>query len=249
MIVILLPSSDYDPTEAALPWAALHAAGADVRFATPTGEIALADRRLTDQGFSLLSPVLMTRPAALDEYSRMCRDPHFQSPIAYADIRDDDVSGVFVPGGHAPGMKSMLDSTLAQNIFGNALLAGLPTGAVCHGVLLAARARNPHTGQSVLYERNTTAVTTTLELSAWTLTRPWLGKYYRTYATTVQSEVIAALKNSKQFHRGPIVPRRDGTTKLHRGFTVVDGNYISARWPGDCHRLAAEYRDLVISLT
>lgn len=249
MILILLPDSDYDPTEAALPWAALRNAGIDVRFATPTGAIAHADMRLTDQGFSLLSPVLMTRSTALDVYERMTRDPQFTSPMAYADVRDDEVSGVFVPGGHAPGMKSMLDSALAQEIFSRSILSGRPTGAVCHGVLLAARARNPETGHSVLYERHTTAVTALLELSAWNLTRLWLGRYYRTYPATVQAEVTAALKNSEHFRRGPLVPRRDSTTHLHRGFTVVDGNYISARWPGDCHRLATEYRDLVISLT
>ncbi|MFD9482104.1 hypothetical protein [Streptomyces nojiriensis] len=26
-----------------------------------------------------------------------------------------------------------------------------------------------------------------------------------------------------------------------------DGNYVSARWPGDCHRLAADYLALVRS--
>ena len=153
MIVFLLPDSDYDPTEAALPWAALHDAGIVARFATPTGKVAHADRRLTEQGFSLLSPVLMTRASALTAYARMSCDPRFLAPMAYADVRDNDVSGVFVPGGHAPGMKSMLDSIAAQDIFGRALLAGLPAGAVCHGVLLAARAQNPETGRSVLYHR------------------------------------------------------------------------------------------------
>ncbi|MFA4081362.1 type 1 glutamine amidotransferase domain-containing protein [Mycobacteroides salmoniphilum] len=249
MIVFLLPDADYDPTEAALPWVALDDAGIDVRFATPTGTIAHADRRLTELGFSLLSPVLMTRADGLAAYDRMSRDANFLSPMAYADVREDEVSGVFVPGGHAPGMRSMLDSTVAQDIFGRALLAGYPVGAVCHGVLLAARARNPETGFSVLYDRRTTAVTALLELSAWNLTRPWLGRYYRTYPQTVQAEVTAALKDSSQFRRGPLMPLRDMPSRLNRGFTVADGNYISARWPGDCHRLAAEFRDLVVELS
>ncbi|MFI5778347.1 type 1 glutamine amidotransferase domain-containing protein [Nocardia sp. NPDC051570] len=246
MIVFLLPDADYDPTESAVPWAALHDAGIDVRFATPTGAPAFADPRLTEQGFSLLSPVLMTRRDGLAAYDRMCRDPRFRTPMAYADVLADKPTGVFVPGGHAPGMKSMLESTAAQEILARAMVSELPVGAVCHGVLLAARARHPQTGHSILYDRNTTAVTAVLELSAWNLTRLWLGGYYRTYPTTVQAEVTAALRNPKQFERGPLIPRRDTWTEPGRGFTVRDRNYISGRWPGDCHRLAIEFRDMVI---
>ena len=60
-IHFLLPASDYDPTESGLPWRALRDAGVEVAFATPDGEPALADRRLTDDGFSLLSPWLIHR--------------------------------------------------------------------------------------------------------------------------------------------------------------------------------------------
>ena len=38
---------------------------------------------------------------------------------------------------------------------------------------------------------------------------------------------------------------RDCPNRLGRGFTVKDGNYLSARWPGDCYRLAADYLRLV----
>ncbi|WP_405162613.1 type 1 glutamine amidotransferase domain-containing protein [Nocardia sp. NBC_01499] len=246
MILFLLPARDYDPTESAVPWAALRGAGIPVRFATPEGRVALADERLVDQGFSILSPLLMTRSDALRDYDRMREDPDFQSPLAYSDVVDSEVSGVVVPGGHAPGMKSMLESTTAQDIFGRALLTGKPVAAVCHGVLLAARAKDPEAGRSVLYDRRTTAVTATLELSAWNLTRLRLGNYYRTYPQTVQAEVTAALRDPRQFVRGPLFPQRDTATNLNRGFTVHDRNYLSARWPGDCHRLAAEYRDLVL---
>ncbi|MFI6046732.1 type 1 glutamine amidotransferase domain-containing protein [Nocardia sp. NPDC051321] len=247
MILFLLPDHDYDPTESAVPWAALRDAGIPVRFATPEGRVALADDRLVERGFSVLSPLLMTRSDALRDYDRMREDPDFQSPLAYSDVVDAEVSGVLVPGGHAPGMKSMLESTTAQNIFGRALLSGKPVAAVCHGVLLAARAQDPATGRSVLYDRRTTAVTATLELSAWNLTRLRLGTYYRTYPQTVQAEVTAALRDPRQFERGPLIPRRDTATRRNRGFTVRDRNYLSARWPGDCHRLAAEYRDLVLA--
>jgi len=33
---------------------------------------------------------------------------------------------------------------------------------------------------------------------------------------------------------------RDAPRRLDRGFVVRDGNYISARWPGDVHRYTSE---------
>jgi protease I len=30
--------------------------------------------------------------------------------------------------------------------------------------------------------------------------------------------------------------RRDSDRRLCRGYVVRDGNYLSARWPGDAHR-------------
>ncbi len=33
---------------------------------------------------------------------------------------------------------------------------------------------------------------------------------------------------------------RDGPGHLERRFVVKDGAYLSARWPGDAHRFAAE---------
>ncbi|MEV0993119.1 type 1 glutamine amidotransferase domain-containing protein [Streptomyces sp. NPDC049949] len=247
MIVFLLPSSGYDPTEAAVPWAALRDAGYDVRFATPDGRVALADRRLTDTGFSWLSPWLMTRRAGLEAYRRLTDDPWFRAPLSYAEVDPAILTGLFVPGGHAPGMRTLLEDAAAQRLFARVFLVGLPVGAVCHGVLLAARAKDPTTGRSVLHGRRTTALTSLLELTAWNLTRLWLGRYYRTYPATVQAEVTAALAEPGHFLAGPPWPVRDTAARPRRGFTVRDGNYVSARWPGDCHRLAADYLALVRS--
>ncbi|GGZ45551.1 type 1 glutamine amidotransferase domain-containing protein [Streptomyces subrutilus] len=247
MIVFLLPASGYDPTEAAVPWAALRDAGFDVRFATPDGLPAAADRRLTDTGFSLLSPWLMTRRAERATYRRLAADPRFQAPLAYAEVDPAALTGLFVPGGHAPGMRTLLEDTTAQALVAAAFARDLPLGMVCHGVLLAARATDPATGRSVLYGRRTTALTALLELTAWNLTRLWLGRYYRTYPTTVQAEVTAALADPRHFAPGPVLPVRDTAARPGRGFTVRDRNYLSARWPGDCHRLASDYLALVRS--
>lgn len=245
VVVMLLPAVDYDPTESAVIWDALTTSGVEVRFATPDGEPADADPRLVDKGFSVLSPLLMTRPEPLRAYQRMVSDPHFAKPSAYEDVDLDTAGGVFIPGGHAKGVRALLESSAAQKVAATAMSQDIPVGAVCHGVLLLARSIDPATGRSVLYGRRTTALTAALELGGWAITRPWLGDYYRTYPTTVQAEVTAALASPGDFETGPRMMLRDSPSHLGRGFTVKDGNYLSARWPGDCYRLAADYVDMV----
>ena len=177
----------------------------------------------------------------------MASDPAFRSPLRYEDVDPRDVDGVLVPGGHAPGMKTMLESPRAQQIVRSAFEARKPVGAVCHGVLLLARTRDTATGRSVLHGRRTTALPASMELGAWAMTRAWLGSYYRTYKQTVQSEVTAALASPDDFLPGPRLARRDSRESPGRGFVVRDGLYVSARWPGDCHRFAAEVVDVMRS--
>jgi protease I len=86
----------------------------------------------------------------------------------------------------------------------------------------------------VLHGRKTTALLRSQELLAWNLTRVYLGDYYRTYPTTVEDEVTAALARPEDFQHGPLSLARD-TSVRPNGFSVVDGRYVSARWPGDAH--------------
>jgi hypothetical protein len=62
-----------------------------------------------------------------------------------------------------------------------------------------------------------------------------------TYPTTVDDEVRSVLARPEDFIRGPLPLRRDSAARLGLGFTVRDGNYLSARWPGDAHRFASEF--------
>lgn len=246
MVLFLLPDSDYDPTETAVPWHALQQAGIKVQFATPDGKPAHADQRLVTQGFGVLSPVLMTRKAVLQRYQAMTHSAAFNQPLSYAAVQPEQYEAIIVPGGHAPGMRSMLDSTLAQQLVLHFFKANKPVAAVCHGVLLVARTIDPATGRSVLFNRKTTALPAlTMELPAWLVTAPWLGSYYRTYSTTVQAEVTAALAKPSDFKQGPLLPVRDSDTHPGAGFVVRDNNYLSARWPGDCHRYAAAFVEMV----
>ncbi|RYY79012.1 MAG: hypothetical protein EOO69_08305 [Moraxellaceae bacterium] len=246
MVLFLLPQSDYDPTECAVPWQALTDAGIKVIFATPNGQPAFADKRLVKTGFRLLNPLLMTRKPDLAIYQVMTQDQAFNSPLSYAAICPEAYAAIMIPGGHAAGMRSMLDSELAKTIVLHFFQVNKPVAAVCHGVLLVARTIDPATGQSVLFERNTTALLAfPMELPAWVMTYPWLGNYYRTYPITVEAEVKATLKTLSQFKHGPLFPIRDSKTKPKAGFITKDKNYLSARWPGDCHRFAQEFVKMV----
>jgi putative intracellular protease/amidase len=246
-VLIPVPSSDFDPTEVAIPWKILRFAGYSPIFATPSGAEGQADpRMLTGVGLGVLAPLLSADARARQAYRDMERSHEFQNPIAYAGIRTENFQGLLLPGGHAPGMKPYLESEVLQSKVIEFFQQGKPVGAICHGVLLAARSRvGP--GRSVLFGRKTTGLTKLMELSAWSLTCAWLGNYYRTYRKTVEDEVKEALANPHDFLRGPMALTRDNPGNLEAGFTVLDGRYLSARWPGDAHRFGTEFARLLQS--
>jgi putative intracellular protease/amidase len=194
-------------------------------------------------------------------YREMLGSAEFRHPVSWARTTLEDVDALLLPGGHrARGMRSYIDSEVLQRLVVDAFARGMVVAAICHGVLLLARSVDPATGRSVLYGRKTTALTWALERTAWRLTRFtrfWDPDYYRTYTEepgqpagymSVQSEVTRALRNSNDFcdvERGS--PRwrlktsgmlRDTAADSRPAFVVDDGNYVSARWPGDTHTFA-----------
>ncbi len=121
-----------------------------------------------------------------------------------------------------------------------------PVGAICHGVLVLARSRDPATGRSVLAKRRTTCLLKHQERTAYLLTAWRLGRYYRTYPAYVEDEVRAALDDPAQLEHGPRTLTRRGTLDDDApAFVVEDGNYISARWPGDAYLFARRFTALL----
>jgi len=244
LVLLPLPRRDFDPTEAAVPWAELKRRGHHVRFATPDGLAAQADRRMIEgSGLGVWKPLLRANANGRAAYAMMVEDPDFKKPLNYQRAGEGVIDGLLLPGGHAPGMREYLESTAVQAMVANAFERAIPVGAICHGVLLVARSKGSN-GKSILFGRRTTALTRSLELTGWILTAAWLGNYYRTYPVTVQAEVMSALARPTDFDAGPPAFLRDDPDHLERGFTVRDGNYLSARWPGDAHRFAVEYSSL-----
>jgi len=247
-VLVPLPRRDFDPTEAGVPWRVLTEAGHAFVFATPDAAPAQADpRMLKGSDLGLLAPMLRAQSNAVADHDRMAQSVAYRAPIAWTEIAEGLGGGRFdallLPGGHAPGMREYLESPLLQSAVAAFFERDLPVAAICHGTVLAARSRVAQAdgaGRSVLYGRRTTGLTRQLEMLAWRLTRHRLGDYYRTYPQTVQDEVAAALRSPLDFLAGPPALLRDSDRMQRLGFTVRDGRYLSARWPGDAHRFAHE---------
>lgn len=275
-VLMPLPDHDYDPTEAGVSHQMIRAAGHQVVFATPEGRPATADPlMLTGKGLDpwgaipglralvLVGRFLRADAAGRAAHAAMCADPAYAQPLAYADITLDGIDGLLLPGGHAPGMRAYLESVLLQQMIVQAFERGLAVGAICHGVVLAARSVSPRSQRSVLHGRRTTALPWAFERKAWQLarwTRFWHPNYYRTYVEqpgepagfrSVEAEVSRALASPADFlDVRPGDPdyriRSDG---LHRdrpdlpgpAFVVTDGRYVSARWPGDAHSFGRRF--------
>jgi putative intracellular protease/amidase len=282
-VIMPLPARDFDPSEAAVTWQILKAAGHAVGVATPEGAPAAADPRMLTgeeldlwggvrglRSVKLLGLALRANARARRAYAKLERDPAFRRPLRYRDLRAADFDALVLPGGHwSRGMRAYLEDALLQRLVAEFFDSDKPVGAICHGVLLAARSRSLRTGRSVLYGRKTTALTWALENAAWSLMkvagRVWDPDYYRTYLEapgqprgyqSVQAEVTRALARPEDFldvtrdapdrFRKASGLFRDRPGNERPAWVVRDGNYVSARWPGDVHRFARTLAEVLM---
>lgn len=226
-IWIPLPDTDFDVTEVAVPWKVLTRAGHEVGFVTEKGGTAPAADPL------LLTGVLFGKLGAESEprswYAEMIASQEFRVPQSWAALDVTRFDALILPGGHAQGMKQYLGSQELQAKVRQFFALNRPVGAICHGVLVAARA-------GVLKGRRTTCLPKYMERSAYLATFWKLGRYYRTYDAYVEEEVTDALSKPEDFERGPFELSTRGTDSDDAAaFVVEDGNYVSARWPGDAY--------------
>jgi putative intracellular protease/amidase len=244
-VLLPLPDRDFDVTEVAVPWAILRDAGHRVVFATEkAGTVPAADPRLLT---GVLFGQLGAAPEAKKLYYELIGSPEFGATLAWADLDPVGFDGLILPGGHAPGMRQYLGSPVLSEQVARFWRLDRPVGAICHGVLVLARTRDPGTGRSVLADRVTTCLPKYMERSAYLATAWRLGRYYRTHPAYVEDEVRAALADpDAQFRRGPVTLSARGTAADDRpAFVVRDGNYVSARWPGDAYLFARWFCDLL----
>ena len=222
-------------------------------------------RRLT-----LIGRVLRANSDGRSAYAEMVRGPEFRAPRRWSELRCEAFDAIALGGGHrARGMRQYLESAELRALVAGFFAADKPVAAICHGVLLAARSLSA-SGRSVLWGRKTTALTWRLEKAAdgiarWA--RFWDGGYYRTYPDpsdkpagymSVQREVTRALAspadfvdaatgdaNYKMKTAGTI---RDTLEDARCAVVVRDGNYLSARWPGDAHTFARTFAEMLDEL-
>jgi putative intracellular protease/amidase len=235
-VLVPLPDRDFDVTEVAVPWKVLTEAGHRVVFATEAGATPACDPLLLD---GVVFGKLGAAPDAIACYRELEADAAFRAPVSWRGLDVAAFDGLFLPGGHAEGMKQYLGSAelhaLVAAFWRIAETTGRPVGAICHGVLVLARA-------GVLHGRRTTCLPKYMERSAYLLTFWKLGRYYRTYPAYVEDEVRAALAAPSDFVRGPRTLTARGTRDDDApAFVVEDGNYVSGRWPGDSWKVARAF--------
>ncbi|MFI4939374.1 MAG: type 1 glutamine amidotransferase domain-containing protein [Burkholderiales bacterium] len=286
-IIIPIPNRDFDPSEVAVTWKTLRAAGHEVYFATADGRRGYADPlMISGEGLDpwgwipglrkirCIGLFLRADRFGRQAYLELQQDPQFLKPERFQDLRASQYDAMVLPGGHAKGMRPYLENvalqTFVADFFDAVDAAGRskPVGAICHGALLAARSVSGVTHKSVLYGRKTTALTWKLERSAWHLSkylaRFWDAGYYRTYDEAkgepagyrgVEQEIKRALASDRDFLD---VPKgtpdyltktsgmvRDRPDDARPAWVVRDGNYLSARWPGDVHTFAQQFVALI----
>lgn len=244
-VLVPLPDHDFDVTEVAVPWRLLTDAGCEVVFATETSATPEADPLLLDGVvFGQLGADIEPKRF----YSELQDAPRYRQPISYSDIVPGAFDGLLLPGGHAKGMRQYLGSTELQAKVAEFWALDRPVGAICHGVLVLARTKDPETGRSVIADVRTTCLPKYMERSAFATTAWRRGRYYRTYPAYVEDEVRAALKDpNTQFERGPRVLSKRGTADDDSAaFVIQDGRYVSARWPGDAYAFGRRLADLLV---
>ncbi len=242
-----VPSYGFDPSEVAITWKILSENNIDVVFTTPEGKRASADRlMLTGTNLGIWKSILRARQDAVNAYGEMENNESFCQPLKYIDVQAQNFAAIILPGGHDKGVKEYLESAVLQRLVVDFFDVQKPVGAICHGVVLAARSINPKTNQSVIHNYKTTALLKSQELLAYNLTRLWLSEYYLTYPEiTVEEEVKSVLSDENNFLQGPPPLLKDNYNQLKRGFIVRDGNYLSARWPGDLYNFSLEFIKMV----
>ena len=242
-VVVPLPDTDFDVTEVAVPWLLLREAGHEVVFATeagPDGPVPACDPLLLT---GVVFGKLGAREDAIRCYRELERAPEFKQPRAWHDVRVDEYDALFLPGGHAPGMRQYLGSPDVSALISAFFATPKPIAAICHGVLAAARAKRAD-GISVLHGVRTTCLPKYMERAAYFSTFWRRGRYYRTYPKYVEEEVCETLAQPEDFVRGPCELSQRGTREDDRAaFVVEDGRYLSARWPGDAWLIGKKLTD------
>jgi putative intracellular protease/amidase len=137
-------------------------------------------------------------------------------------------------------MKQFLESSILQEKVVQFFKENKCVGAICHGVLVLARALDPETGKSVIHNYRLTSLTKGLEMIGYAATFWLLGRRFRTYDAYVADEVRDALRSRRQYSSGMIpFPH-----------VVVDRNLVTSRyWLFDAMKYSLKFAEMVEART
>ena len=236
-VLMPVPETGFDPSESAIPWKLVTDAGHEVVFATNTGKPGACDP-------IPLAGSLFLQPISADSYVRaayeaMSDHPNFKAPLAWKDIDASAFDGLILVGGEGVGMVEYCRSIELPPKIAPFFLEEKPIAALCHGVIIAANAKDPRTGKSVLARRKTTTLPKFMErvgrIGFFMAGRPAIYDFY------AEDVVRAALDSQEQFVRGPLSLAKGTLTDDRHAHVVEDGNYVSSRWPGDAYGMTRAF--------
>ena len=244
-ILMPIPNRGFDPTEAGVPWRLMHSRGHRVAFATPDGNQGQADPTLiTGKELGLLGRFMMADANGRLAYEEMTQAADFRCPIRYDAIQSQDFDALLLPGGHAPGMRPYLEigaaadgrrRLLSRRQAGRRHLSRGP--AVCASLRSGSQVSPLRKENNGPYQNHGTSGPTVHSSSSSPLSSNLCDERRRGSS--------GGAREPRRLHQGPLQrpPRLLG--KLRLGFTVRDGNYLSARWAGDAHRFTADFADIL----
>ncbi|KIM23658.1 hypothetical protein M408DRAFT_332258 [Serendipita vermifera MAFF 305830] len=240
-VAICLPDYGFDPTEAAIPFEYLTNKGWDIEIITQDGKEPQCDQRMIS---GMLSTVMGAKPPAKAAYQLLSSSTSFKNPKAWTTVGFSllDYDVLILPGGHDKGVKQIIENEslrlhlaeffpLTKDVPDDLNRKKKVCGAICHGVMVLAWAKDP-AGKSLLYDRKTTTLPEHLEKMAYVMTAPVLGDYYRTYPGKYTAGLVQ--ETPEQYVAGPF--NLTASYAPECAHVVCDERYISARWPGDAHK-------------
>ncbi|WP_223165593.1 type 1 glutamine amidotransferase domain-containing protein [Lentzea indica] len=248
-VLIPLPDHDFDVTEVAGSWRLLTDAGHEVVFtAEHGGHPSQADHLLLG---GVLFGQLGAEPGPKGFYEQLTEAAEYREPTAWAAVEPAECDGLVLPGGHAPGMRQYLVPSCCRERLPSSghwtgRWARSATACWCWRVR---RIRAPAAGCSPDAARR--ACRSTWSARRTSSPRGGVAGTTAPILTYVQEEVVAA---GAVFERGPAELSRRGPVELSRrgtaaddtsAFVVRDGNYVSARWPGDAYLFARTFASLL----
>jgi putative intracellular protease/amidase len=147
----------------------------------------------------------------LQDYAKMVASEECKQPLSWTapGFSLDPFSLVFLPGGHDKAVVQIMDSAAVHSLLlgyfpktrkqqADGAAATKAVGAICHGVLVLANAKDAQ-GHSVLRECTTATLPARFEQVAYWGTRVFLGDYYKTYGAGSEDVEVSVGDASFEF--------------------------------------------------